>query len=405
MQVTKDPFREARDENGVLMAKFQGEEIPMLLRHRDLLGAVKDWETFSSNAPFRVPIPSEESVRKVQQLPIETDPPEHTEYRSLVEPFFKRPKSPEMKARVEALVGRFVDKALSEEKIEVVEDFALPIQSKALAILLNMDEREADEWITWGTNVFIDEREESVPSEGHDKESALSSGKGDQLDAYIHRQLDRAEAQPGDDFFSTLVQAEFQGRPLTREECVGFANLTFAGGRDTVINSIANIIFYLGHHPKALEALREDPRLVFSATEEFMRVGSPLTHIGRVCPHATEHAGAAIEAGQRVSMCWAAANMDPDVFDAPEEVRLDRRPNPHVAFGKGVHNCLGALHARNLFHILLRELADKVAAIEIRSARPKIEKEISYQRENGYLKLEVSLKPRVEGDIIQSNKP
>lgn len=393
MQTINDPFREAREKDAVLMAEFQGDTIPMLLRHKDLWAAAKDWQRFSSDAPFRVPIPSEEAVRKVRQLPIETDPPEHTEYRALVEPFFRRPKTPEMKAQIETLIARFIDAALTQEEIEVVHDFALPIQSKALAVLLNVDEAEADEWISWGTNVFMDERDESVPVEGHSKEAALSSGKGDQLDSYIRRQLDRAEAQPGDDFFSALVQSEFRGRKLTREECVGFANLTFAGGRDTVINSITNIIAYLGKNPQALEALRANPKLVFSATEEFMRVGTPLTHIGRVCPHATEHAGVSIKADQRVSLCWAAANMDPEVFDAPEEVRLDRKPNPHVAFGVGTHNCLGALHARNLFHILLRQLCEKVSAIEVRAARPKVENEKSYRRENSYLKLAVSFHP------------
>ncbi len=400
MDKIKDAFSAERASKGVLVAEFQREKIPMLLRHKDLWAAAKDWQSFSSDAPFRVPIPSEEAVRKVRQLPIETDPPAHSEYRALVEPFFKRPKTAEMKAKVGALVARFVDMALALESIEVVHDFALPIQSKALAILLNLDESEADEWIGWGTNVFIDESDDAVPAEGHSKEAALNSGKGDQLDRYIHRQLDRAQAQPGEDFFSALLAAEYQGRSLSREECVGFANLTFAGGRDTVINSIANIMAYLARNPEALLALRENPKLIFSATEEFMRVGSPLTHIGRVCPHATEHAGVSIAAGQRVSLCWAAANMDPEVFDDPESVRLDRKPNPHVAFGVGVHNCLGALHARSLFHILLRELIDKVASIEVRSARPKIEKESAYERSNGYLKLEVSLRPSSVGGKV-----
>ena len=85
-----DPFETNRTENGILPCDFQGETIPMILRHADVRKAAKDWKTYSSDAPFRVPIPSEEEFRRVRQLPIETDPPEHTEYRKIVEPFFKR---------------------------------------------------------------------------------------------------------------------------------------------------------------------------------------------------------------------------------------------------------------------------------------------------------------------------
>ena len=88
-----DPFREARTKSGILNYPFQGENIPMILRHADVRAAVKDWETFSSDAPFRVPIPSEEDVRSMRQLPIETDPPRHNEYRNIVELDTKEPDS------------------------------------------------------------------------------------------------------------------------------------------------------------------------------------------------------------------------------------------------------------------------------------------------------------------------
>jgi cytochrome P450 len=104
MSEISDPFREARQRDGVLECEFQGEKVPMILRHEDVRQAARDWKTFSSNAPFRVPIPSEEAVRTMRQLPIETNPPEHTEYRAIVEPFFARAKQPGMIAKVEALI-------------------------------------------------------------------------------------------------------------------------------------------------------------------------------------------------------------------------------------------------------------------------------------------------------------
>ena len=101
----------------------------------------------------------------------------------------------------------------------------------------------------------------------------------------------RVIANPGDDFFSALTRATYRGRPLTRDEMMGFANLTFAGGRDTVIHTVSSAFAYFAHNPKALPWLREDPRRSVNAVEEFFRVVSPLTHIGRVCPVDTQVQG------------------------------------------------------------------------------------------------------------------
>ncbi|MDP4939124.1 MAG: hypothetical protein NWR21_07415, partial [Verrucomicrobiales bacterium] len=138
-----DPFREPRNESGMLQCVFNGEKIPMILRHGDVRQAAKDWQTYSSDAPFRVPIPSEEDVRTMRQLPIETNPPEHAEYRALVEPFFRRAKDPDMIARVEALISGLLNEAISRDSLEIVNDFALPLQSRALTYLLNVPETEA----------------------------------------------------------------------------------------------------------------------------------------------------------------------------------------------------------------------------------------------------------------------
>ena len=147
-----DPFKEARDQDGVLINRIQGEDIPIVLRHADVRKAAKDWRTFSSDAPHRVPIPSEEELRPMRQLPIETNPPEHTEYRKIVEPFFKRAKRADVIAKVERLVDRLLTHALSQDTIEAVRDLTLPLQSTALTYLLNVDESEAKTWISWGTH-------------------------------------------------------------------------------------------------------------------------------------------------------------------------------------------------------------------------------------------------------------
>lgn len=371
-----DPFDAARRQGPVLECEFGGEVVPMILRHEDVRRAAKDWKTFSSDAPFRVPIPSEENVRSMRQIPVETDPPDHTEYRKIVEPFFQRAKDPAMIAQVERLIGGMVRDALARDSVEIVREFALPIQSRALACLLNVDEAEAVTWIGWGTHVFRD-----------------GESKGAQLEAYLHAQLDRAAAGSGGDFFSALSQATFHGRPLTRAETMGFANLTFAGGRDTVIHMTSSVIAYLAAHPEALAFLRGDPARIVHAAEEFFRLATPLTHIARVCPVETSVHGSTVKPRGRVSLCWASANRDAAAFPAPAEVRLDRKPNPHLAFGFGAHLCLGAAHARLLLRTLLQQCVEQVGRITVLAAEAHVEVEQRYRRAVGYESLSVRFTP------------
>ena len=374
-----DPFKTKREAAPVARYEFQGEQIPMILRHAEVRQAAKDWRTYSSDAPFRVPIPSEEEARTMRQLPIETDPPVHGEYRAIAEPFFQRPKLPEMVAKVESLIDELLRGALARETTEIVHGFALPIQARALTYLLDTDEREADTWIGWGVHVF-----------------RVRGGlkKGVELEDYLTRKFDAVSQAPGRCFFSALTQARFQGRPLTREEMMGFANLTFAGGRDTVIHTIACALGHLAANPEALAYLREDPKRIVHASEEFFRFFMPLTHIGRVCPVATSVHGEQVPAGGRVSLGWASANRDESVFPDADVFKIDRKPNPHLSFGFGEHLCLGAPHARLLLRTLLQKCVELVDGMEIVSAVERTETEHSYERKLGYESLVLRFRPR-----------
>ncbi len=376
MSEVSDPFREARQAGAVMKCPFQGENLPMILRHADVRSAAKDWQTFSSDAPCRVPIPSEEAVRSVRQLPLEVDPPVHADYRAIAEPFFQRPKDPAFIAKVEGLIGGMLDEALSKESFEVIHDFAIPLQSRALTYLLNVPEKEADIWIGWGVHVFR-------------VAGGLSNETG--LDKYLREQFERATSNPGDDFFSALTKATFQGRPLTREEMMGFANIAFAGVRETIINTISCALGYLAKHPEALEFLRADPSRVIHASEEFFRVYMPLTHIGRVCPEETEVHGDTVPPDGRVALCWASANFDEAAFKDPHEIRLDRKPNPHLSFGFGNHLCLGAPHARLILRTLLRLCAESLQSITVIAAQERVEHEATYDRTLGYESLTIKL--------------
>lgn len=364
-----DPFQEARAKSPIHVGTFQGERMPMILCLKDVREAAKDTAKYSSNAPRRVPIPSEEEVRTVRQYPLEVDPPQHAEYRKIVEPFFLRPKRPEVLAKIHGLIDSLLSKALEADSLDTVKDFAIPLQSYALTYLLNVPENEAELWVGWGIHVFKD---------------GDGNSKGPFMEKYCQQMFEAAAGKPGDDFFSALNQAEFEGRPLTMEEKLGYANIAFAGGRDTIIHTATRIISYFAENPQALQWIRDNPDQVNLASEEFFRLFIPLTHIGRVCPVKTDVFGFEVQAQGRVSLCWSSANRDPEVFDAPNEVRLDRRPNPHVAFGFGPHLCLGAHHARAIMRGLIQKLAERVSNIEIYEAKELIEKEPDYTRMIGY---------------------
>ena len=368
-----DPFAGARESHGVLDAEFPGEKIPMILRYRDVRAAAHDYDTYSSNAPFRVPIPSEERVRTARQLPIETDPPEHTEYRAIIQPFFNVSQRPKLVEDVGALISGMLNDAADAGKVEVVREFALPLQSRALALLLRMPPEAAEEWIGWGMHVF-------AGPEGH------SEDKGNVLDRYLRNQFDRAEAEGGasEDFFATLTQAKFRGRPLTRDELVGFANLVFAGGRDTVIAAMSMTLAHFAAHAEDLGKVRGDPLLARRAAEEIVRIASPLTLIARVCPRTTDVHGITVPADGRAALCWASANRDETVFESPEKFIVDRGHNPHLAYGAGPHRCIGASHARLLLRTLIEQIGSKGLKMKIIEREPRFEGGAVYHRQTGY---------------------
>ena len=132
---TRDPFADNRQSTGVQRMQAEGQDMPLLLRLQDIRKACKDWRTFSNDDPFMIVPHSEAGVRSVRQYPIETDPPDHTDYRALVEPFFDRPNDPAYQAGMRAMVDAAVAAAAAAESVEVVSELALPLQSRSLTRL------------------------------------------------------------------------------------------------------------------------------------------------------------------------------------------------------------------------------------------------------------------------------
>jgi cytochrome P450 len=335
-----------------------GDDIVFVHGYRDLRRAAADWQTFSNDVLGRIQIPGEDKTRPFRQYPIECDPPLHGAYRAIVQDMFNKPFDPAFAAGIAALVDDMVAAAQTQGTVEVVADFALPLQSRALTHLLGMPLSEADLWIGWGMHVFRS-------PDGDDL------GRAQGLIAYLGDRLDHAEARWPDSLFAHLGRVQFDGRPLTRDEKLGFAHLVFAGGRDTVIRTVAASIAWLAQTPADFARIKADPALAVPATEELVRVLSPLTYLGRVCPHGGEVAGTPVAPGQRIALCFADANRDPDVFAVPDLFDMDRRPNPHVGFGSGPHTCPGSAHARLLARTVMQTVARRVERLTVAADAPR----------------------------------
>lgn len=371
-----DPFAQVRKEKGFAQVSDQDDPVTMMLRLKDVRKCAHNAKTFSSeDTPGRIVVPSEVNIRTTRQIPFEVDPPMHKGFRNLLDPWFKRPLEDDYKHNLKSQVSELIDLALNGKPVEIIEQFALVLQSRALTLLLNTPIEDAKLWISWGTHVFRSEGE------------ALDGDKAQVLYDYIDAEIDRAIANPSDDLYSVLLAAEVDGKKLTKEEVKGVIVLTFSGGRDTVINAVSNTLAYFSEHPESLQRLRVEPEIRGRAIEEFVRYFSPLTHMGRVVKEDTQVCEHAAKADSRISLCWASANRDETVFENPNEIVLDRKMNPHVGFGFSHHNCLGATHARQILSTLIDVLCERVDSIEFINAEENIEQWDEFHRKVGYDKL------------------
>jgi cytochrome P450 len=327
------------------------EDVVFVRGFRALKVALNDWRTFSSDTHGFLVLTPQDKTRTFRQYPFELDPPQHTAYRALIEPFYKRALTPEYATRIQHIVRQSVTALCDAPHVAVVHEFSLPLQSKALTVLLEMPESEADVWIKFGTDVFKEGQEQALVS-------------------YLEAQTDKADNEPSPSIFGVLKGLTLDGRPLTRDERLGFAHITFAGGRDTLIGLISGIVALFGSEPSTLTAIRKKPELIASATEELLRYLSPLGVLTRVCPHGGSVEGVEVAPGQRIAVCYSRANRDPAVFADPDSFIIDRKPNPHLAFGSGPHSCLGNAHARLIARTLMAELATRVERIEFVEAVP-----------------------------------
>lgn len=303
--------------------------------HADVKAAAKDWARFSSD------LQGDRDVRTYRQLPLEVDPPEHTAFRSILTPIFGRQEvaalEPELRAVATGLAAGLADRGSAE----MVHELALPMVAASIGLAFGRPQ-DVDELRSWGTETW------QIGPDG--------TRDGSRLEAYLTRVFDEVGRRPGDDAFSRIAGGRVDGRSLTRLEMLGLGNLILAGGRDTVIGLISGAVWHLAGAASERARLAGDTTRIPAAIEELLRFLSPLPRMERKATEDIVAPWGQASAGEVVLLGFARANHDRTVFGDPEAIRLERSPNPHVAFGNGPHTCIGVHLARLETRVFLEEL-------------------------------------------------
>lgn len=288
-----------------------------------------------------------------------TDPPDHTRYRSLVQPAFGRRVVRTLDAATRDAARVLVDALPLDEPVDVVAPLAVPLPVQVIAQLLGLPEDRWDDVWAWseasipGTEIYADA----------ERRVALNA----EMMAELLRLVGEARTAPKDDVISQLVGLEVDGDRLTDDEMTMFLNQLLVAGNETTRNTISGGLVALAQHPEQWQRLVDDRSLVPSAVEEILRWTTAVIYFMRTATKDTELGGVAVAAGDPIVMVYASANLDDDEF-GPTAAAFDvgRSPNHHVAFGFGAHFCLGAALARLEVAAVLDALLDRgVTRLEI----------------------------------------
>lgn len=298
--------------------------------------------------------------RLVQSGMLDREPPDHTRLRRLVSKAFTPATVESMRPRIESIVEGLVDRALEAGEFDLIADVAEPLPVTVIAELLGVPEADRHLLRPWSADICL-MYELNPPEDSQHKAVAASLAFGGYL-----RDLARARrARPGDDLVSGLAQVAEAGDALTEDELIGTCALLLNAGHEASVNGTGNAWWTLFRHPDALAALRADPALAPTAIEELLRFDTPLPMFERWVLDDVELYGVPIERGAEIALQFASANRDPDGVDQPDQLLLDRRPNPYLSFGAGIHYCLGAPLAKLEIGILFDALLRRMPGLEL----------------------------------------
>jgi cytochrome P450 len=296
------------------------------------------------------------------------DPPEHRDYRKVAASWFT-PRAiervlPIVEESARALVDTLVERASGGEgECEFANDVAAAHPLRVLSTILGVP-REKEPQLLRLTNELFGSDDPDLQRKGEDRAAAVQALAMEFFQLFNEIIEDR-RANPTDDLATLLANGKLNGEPMGIMETLGYYLITFTAGHDTTKNALAGGIQALAAHPAEYEKLKRNPDLVPSAVEEIVRWTSPVNYMKRVVAEDLEFRGQKLREGENVVLFYASANRDESVFEDPYTFRIDRDPNPHLAFGIGEHFCLGTHLARQSQRALLRELIGRIDTLEL----------------------------------------
>lgn len=334
--------------------RLRGMWVPT--RYQDVVAIAHDVEHFSSRSPVVTEV-LPMSEMGIVAPPISSDPPYHTDIRRMLLPYFAPKRIEALRADVEALCDELIDAFADGDGCDAAEQYAQHIPVTIIARMLGVPAEQGDKFREW-VHVLLEV--------GPNDLDGGFFGLMEFLTYFRERMLER-RAAPQDDIVSYLTGATIDGRPMEDQEILGVCLLLLLAGIDTTWSSIGSSLLHLATHPDDARRLRQEPELWPLALEELLRAYAPVTMAREVAVD-TELAGCPVRAGDPVLLPFPSANRDPEVFERPDEVILDRERNRHVAFGVGIHRCLGSNLARLELQVALERFLARIPEFRLADA-------------------------------------
>ncbi|MFY0564637.1 cytochrome P450 [Archangium lansingense] len=333
----------------------------MLFDYEGVKRALYDHEAFSS-----VVAPPEAMT---SQWLVFADPPRHTKLRALIMRAFTPRAVASLEPRIQALSRELLEQTIERGEMDLAADFSVPLPLMVIAEMFGAPLEDQPRFKRWSDVIMalgyaVAGSEETARVQG--EFASVSS----EMRVYLRDLAEQRRAVPKDDLLTRLVEAEVDGARLTEEELLGFFQLLLSAGHETTTNLLNNALLCLVEHPEQLARLRAEPGLLPSAIEEVLRYRSPVQAMFRVTRSEVSLHGQVIPAGKMVLAMIGSANRDPRKFHDAERFDITREPNPHIAFGHGIHFCIGAPLSRLEARVGLSVLLERVRGFALASDAP-----------------------------------
>lgn len=346
-----------RDTLGIWWVTRYADVKALLLDRQRISSDPRNWELYTQIRPYVA-----ESVleRTVERWLLTLDPPAHTRLRALVQKAFTASAAAALRTRVEAVAAELIDRLRGQPRFDLMAGLAQPLPVRVICDLLGLPvEDYASTKALSDLLVWVLE-----PSAPWAMKREADRACGAMLD-YLRGQVAAARAAPGDDLLHQLIEAQELHERLSEDELLANLVLLFLAGHETTTNLIGNGLLALLRYPEQLARLRADPALIDNAVDELLRFDGPVTLLPRVIAQPIELGGRTLKKGELLHLVMGAAHRDPTVFAEPERLDVTRSPNPHLAFGAGLHYCIGASLARMEAAVALRAVLRAFPSLDV----------------------------------------